>query len=41
VVVPGFGNKLVTLLPRILPRGFFLRAVARSQLPQAKRAKGS
>jgi short-subunit dehydrogenase len=41
VVVPGFGNKLVTLLPRILPRGFFLRAVARSQLPQTKRAKGS
>jgi short-subunit dehydrogenase len=26
LVVPGFGNKLVTLLPRIFPRGLILRA---------------
>lgn len=36
LVVPGFVNRVVTNLPRILPRGFFLRAVARSQLPRTK-----
>ena len=41
VLVPGLGNKLVTLLPHILPRGFFLRAVARSQLSQARSSKSS
>jgi short-subunit dehydrogenase len=41
VMVPGLANKLVTMLPRILPRGFFLREVARSQLKQAKAAKSS
>jgi short-subunit dehydrogenase len=41
VVVPGFANKVVTLLPHIVPRGFFLRAVARAQLWQATPAKGS
>lgn len=39
LVIPGLGNKLITLLPRILPRGFFLRSVARSQLRQAKAPK--
>lgn len=34
VVVPGLVNKLITLLPRVLPRGIFLRAVARAQLSQ-------
>ena len=37
VVVPGFGNKAVILLTRLLPRRVFLEAVAHSQL---KRAKG-
>jgi uncharacterized protein len=41
LVVPGPANWLVTMLPRILPRGFFLRQVARSQLRQAKAAKPS
>jgi short-subunit dehydrogenase len=41
VLVPGLGNKLVTLLPHILPRGFFLRAVARSQFSQARSSKAS
>jgi short-subunit dehydrogenase len=41
VRIPGFGNKLVTLLPHILPRGFFLRAVARSQFSQARSSKSS
>jgi uncharacterized protein len=36
VVIPGIANKFVTFLPRILPRGFFLRAVARSQLKRHK-----
>jgi len=31
LVVPGFGNKLVTLLPRFLPRGFLLANVHNSQ----------
>lgn len=41
VVVPGLANKLVTLLPCILPRAFFLRAVARSQLRQSRSSKSS
>lgn len=41
LVVPGPVNRLVTMLPRILPRGFFLRQVARSQLRQARAAKPS
>jgi uncharacterized protein len=39
VVVPGLANKMITLLPSILPRSFFLRAVARSQLSQSRVAK--
>jgi hypothetical protein len=31
----------VTLLPRILPRSFFLRMVARSQREQARPSKSS
>jgi uncharacterized protein len=41
VLVPGLGNKLVTILPRILPRGFFLRAIARFQFRQRRPAKSS
>ena len=41
VVVPGIANKLVTLLPCLLPRAFFLRAVARSQLSQLRSSKSS
>jgi short-subunit dehydrogenase len=36
LLIPGLANKFVTFLPRILPRGFFLRAVARSQLKRRK-----
>jgi uncharacterized protein len=36
LVVPGPFNKLVTLLPRILPRRFFLRATARTHSGWAK-----
>jgi short-subunit dehydrogenase len=41
VLVPGLANKLVTILPSILPRGFFLRAVARSQFNQRIPSKSS
>jgi hypothetical protein len=34
VVIPGVVNKLITFLPRVMPRGIFLRAVARAQLSQ-------
>jgi uncharacterized protein len=34
VAVPGFVNKLITFLPRVMPRGVFLRAVARAQRSQ-------
>ena len=36
LVVPGVVNSMVTFLPRIMPRGFFLRAVARAQYRQGK-----
>jgi short-subunit dehydrogenase len=36
VAIPGIVNKLITFLPRVLPRGVFLRAVARAQLSQFK-----
>src|SRR5215475_5098369 len=41
VRIPGIVNKFVTFMPRILPRGFFLRAVARSQLRQHKSSLSS
>lgn len=36
LVVPGLGNKVVTLMPRIFPRGLMLRLVATSQAGRAK-----
>jgi uncharacterized protein len=41
LVVPGLANAMLTQLPRILPRGFFLRQVAREQLKQSRRSKSS
>ena len=41
VAIPGIANKFITFLPRILPRGVFLRAVARSQLSHVKGPKPS
>jgi short-subunit dehydrogenase len=41
VLVPGVANKLVTILPHILPRGFFLNEVARSQFKQRRSPKPS
>src|SRR5262249_31709854 len=36
VQIPGVANKFVTFLPRLLPRGFLLRQVARSQFKRNK-----
>src|SRR5262249_55570289 len=36
VLIPGVANKFVTFLPRMLPRGFLLRQVARSQFKRRK-----
>jgi uncharacterized protein len=41
VVVPGLANRAVTLLPRLLPREFFLRAVARAQLKRTPPSNAS
>jgi short-subunit dehydrogenase len=39
VVVPGFGNKVVSLLPRILPRGLVLRMMESYQRGRGRRAE--
>jgi short-subunit dehydrogenase len=36
LVVPGLGNKLVTFMPRVLPRGLMLRLVAANQSARPK-----
>jgi len=36
LVVPGLGNKLVTFMPRLLPRALMLRLVLASQAGRAK-----
>jgi uncharacterized protein len=36
LVVPGLGNKLVTFLPRVMPRGLMLRIIGASQRRRAK-----
>jgi short-subunit dehydrogenase len=41
VVIPGIANKFLTFLTRILPRSFFLREVARSQLKRKKSSPSS
>jgi hypothetical protein len=35
LVVPGLGNKLVTFMPRLMPRGLMLRLVAANQMSRA------
>jgi len=41
VLIPGLANKLVTFLPRMLPRGSLLRQVARSQFKRPKPSPSS
>jgi uncharacterized protein len=40
LVVPGFGNKIMVFLPRLLPRGVMLRAIDRYQSGRGRRADG-
>ena len=39
VVIPGFGNKVVSFLPRLLPRGLALRAMDSYQQGRGRRAE--
>ena len=39
VVVPGFGNKFVSFLPRLLPRGMVLRTIETYQRGRGRRAE--
>ena len=40
VVIPGFGNKIVSFLPRFLPRVLVLRAIESYQRNRGRRADG-
>ena len=40
LVVPGFGNKIVSALPRFLPRGLMLKVLESYQRDRGRRAKG-
>jgi short-subunit dehydrogenase len=40
VVIPGFGNKVVSFLPRLLPRGLVVRAIDSYQQGRGRRAEG-
>ena len=39
LVVPGFGNKVMTLLPRLLPRGMMLSLLDSYQRNRGRRAE--
>lgn len=39
VVIPGFGNKVVSFLPRLLPRGLVLRTIESYQRGRGRRAE--
>ena len=40
LVIPGFGNRLVSFLPRLLPRGMVFRAIERYQRGRGVRRRG-
>jgi short-subunit dehydrogenase len=40
LVVPGLGNKLVTFMPRLMPRGLMLRFIGANQRSRAKAQEG-
>jgi short-subunit dehydrogenase len=40
LVIPGFGNKIVSALPRFLPRGMMLRVLESYQRDRGRRAEG-
>jgi short-subunit dehydrogenase len=39
VVIPGFGNKVVSFLPRLVPRGLVLRTIESYQRGRGRRAE--
>jgi short-subunit dehydrogenase len=39
VVIPGIGNKFVSLLPRLLPRGMMLKVIESYQRDRGRRAE--
>jgi short-subunit dehydrogenase len=39
VVIPGFGNKVMSFLPRVLPRGLMLRTIESYQRGRGRRAE--
>ena len=39
VVIPGFGNKFISFLPRLLPRGLMLRTIESYQRGRGRRAE--
>jgi len=40
LVIPGFANKVVSFLPRLVPRGLVLRAIESYQSDRGRRAEG-
>ena len=40
VIIPGIGNKIVSFLPRLVPRGFVLRSMASYQGGRGRAAEG-
>lgn len=40
VIIPGIGNKIVSLLPRLVPRGFVLNTIASYQNSRGRAAEG-
>ena len=41
VLVPGVANRMIAMLPRVMPRKFFLNAVARSHFALMRRSNRS
>jgi len=40
LVVPGIGNKIISMVPRFLPRGTVLRMIESYQRGRGRRAEG-
>jgi hypothetical protein len=40
LVIPGFGNKVMSIVPRFLPRGVVLKVLESYQRDRGRRAEG-
>jgi len=40
LVIPGAGNKIISLLPKLLPRGLVLKTLESYQRNRGRRAEG-